>query len=123
MKLMAPAMRLWMVESKVRKSAFLREAVRQLELVDCVVEPARVEDLLPRPSLRGAMDIVSIRAVKIDAEMLRRLAVLLRQGGEFFLFARAGSRARLPTDPFFIVRGSERLVDALQSELLRVART
>lgn len=122
LKVMAPAMRLRMVESKVRKSAFLREAVRHLELADCIVEAVRVEDLLLRPSLRAAMDIVSIRAVKVDAEMLHRLALLLKQDGEFFLFVRGASGAQLHKDPFLTLRGRERLVDSLQSELLRVAR-
>lgn len=122
MKIMVPAMRLWMVESKVRKSAFLREAVRHLELAESNVESARVEDLLLRPSLREAMDVVSIRAVKVDAEVLRRLAQLLKPAGEFFLFVSASGRTPPPIDPDFTVRGRERLVDALQSQLLRVAK-
>ena len=32
LKLAAPRIKLWMVESKTRKSAFLREAIRQLDL-------------------------------------------------------------------------------------------
>jgi 16S rRNA (guanine527-N7)-methyltransferase len=122
MKLMAPAMRLWMVESKVRKSAFLREAVRQLELSDTLVESQRVEDLLLRPQLHESMDVVSIRAVRVDAELLRRLALLLRPEGEFFLFVGASSRVPAALEPFFTVLGRERLVDVLQSQLLRIGR-
>jgi len=122
MKLMTPAMRLWMVESKARKGAFLREAVRQLELSDTVVESRRAEDLLLRPELHESMDVVSVRAVKVDGELLRRLSLLLKPQGEFFLFV--GHSSGIPPDlqPFFALRGRERLVDALQSELLRIGR-
>ena len=40
-----------MVESKTRKAAFLREACRQLEIEDVVVETGRYEALLSRPEL------------------------------------------------------------------------
>lgn len=122
MKLMAPAMRLWMVESKVRKGAFLREAVRHLELSDTLVESQRVEDLLLRPDLQELMDVVSIRAVGVDSEFLRRVALLLEPGGQFFLFVGASSRIPSTLEPLFSVLGRERLVDALQSQLLRIGR-
>ena len=43
MKLAAPGIALRMVEAKTRKAAFLREAVRQLNLGDTVVEATRYE--------------------------------------------------------------------------------
>ena len=46
LKLAAPRIKLWMVESKTRKSAFLREAIRQLDLRECFVETRRYEELL-----------------------------------------------------------------------------
>jgi 16S rRNA (guanine527-N7)-methyltransferase len=122
MKLMAPAMRLWMVEPKTRKSAFLREAVRQLGLSATVVEPQRVEDLLSSQELDDSMDVVSIRAVRVDPKLLQRVALLLKRGGELFLFVAASSRLPATLDPSLPVRGRERLVDALQSELLRIGR-
>lgn len=122
MKLMAPAMRLWMVESKARKGAFLREAVRYLELADTVVESQRVEELLLRPELHESMEVVSVRAVKVDGELLRRLSLLLKPQGEFFLFVGASSGIPDDLQPFLGVLGRERLVDALQSQLLRVGR-
>ena len=47
-----------MVESKTRKSAFLREAIRQLNLLDSAVETVRAEDLLTRPELHESQDLV-----------------------------------------------------------------
>ena len=46
LKLALPRLRLTMVESKARKSAFLREAVRHLGLENATVETARYEELL-----------------------------------------------------------------------------
>ena len=49
LKIAIPSLSLVMVESKTRKSAFLREAVRHLNLTDTSVETVRAEDLLTRP--------------------------------------------------------------------------
>jgi 16S rRNA (guanine527-N7)-methyltransferase len=122
MKIMSPSTRLWMVESKARKGAFLREATRRLELADTFVETRRVEELLEREELRGSMDVVSIRAVRVDTELLTRLSALLAPGGEFFLFASTSSSLPQGLQASFVVRGRERLVDALQSQLLRIVR-
>jgi len=56
LKIARPAARLTMVESKVRKTAFLREAVRMLGLRDTSVENARFEDIAVRQSSIGAAD-------------------------------------------------------------------
>jgi 16S rRNA (guanine527-N7)-methyltransferase len=54
--------RLTMVEVKARKSAFLREAVRQLGLRGAFVETSRHEELLARPELLEKFDLLSLRA-------------------------------------------------------------
>ena len=46
LKLAIPHLQLTMVEAKTRKSAFLREAARQLDLGSTQVETTRVEELL-----------------------------------------------------------------------------
>jgi 16S rRNA (guanine527-N7)-methyltransferase len=81
-----PATRLVMVESKVRKSAFLREAARQLNLRDVTVETCRYEKLLSRPELHDAADLVTLRAVRIDPNILRTSSAFLRPGGRVMLF-------------------------------------
>ena len=60
-----------MVESKIRKAAFLREAVRQLSIPGTTVEASRLEELLIRPELHEAADVVTIRAVRMDKRLLR----------------------------------------------------
>lgn len=75
-----------MVESRNRKAAFLREAARVVEL-DAVVEAVRFEELESRSSYRGAMDVVSIRAVKMDAPALELAGHFLKPEGIIALFA------------------------------------
>src|SRR5205809_2764841 len=56
------ARRLVMVESKGRKAAFLREAVRSSGL-NAAIENARFETVAAQGTHAGQMDVVSIRAV------------------------------------------------------------
>ena len=75
-----------MVESKTRKAAFLREAVRQLELTNTMVEAVRVEELLIRPELHEAADLVTIRAVRTERKLLDGVQAFLKPGAALFLF-------------------------------------
>ena len=86
MKLAASGIALRMVEAKTRKAAFLREAVRQLNLGDTVVEATRYEELLSRPDLHEAAGVVTVRAVRIEVRLLTGLQAFLAPGGEIFLF-------------------------------------
>lgn len=91
-KLAVPSLSLVMVEAKARKCAFLREAVRALTLSDTSVENARFEELLTRPDLHEALDVVTIRAVRVDPRILIGLQAFLRPGGQILLFG-TGSEA------------------------------
>ena len=86
LKLALSHLHLTMVEAKVRKSAFLREASRQLGLTATVVETTRVEELLARPQLHETFDLVSMRAVRIEMRMLNTIQAFLRPGGHVLLF-------------------------------------
>jgi 16S rRNA (guanine527-N7)-methyltransferase len=117
-KLALPDVSLTMVEAKARKSAFLREAIRQLGLEGAQVETARYEELLARPELHEAHDIVSLRAVRTEARVLTTLQAFLASGGAILLFRGPGG----PTIPNTIVpplewTGTHTLVDSLQSRL------
>jgi 16S rRNA (guanine527-N7)-methyltransferase len=74
-----------MVESRSRKAAFLREAARELGL-NGIVENARFEEVALRPEYRQAMDVVSVRAVRIDSLALEAAAAFLSAGGRIALF-------------------------------------
>lgn len=124
MKLSVPASSLTMVESKTRKSAFLREAIRQLELKNVAVETARFEELLSRPELHEAADLVTLRAVRVEARALMTLQAFLKPGGEIFLF-RGSSGRDVPDSlpPPLEWRATHSLVDSLGSRLVVIGKT
>jgi 16S rRNA (guanine527-N7)-methyltransferase len=116
--LAAPHLSLTMVESKVRKSAFLREAVRQLGLDAARVENARYEELLTRPELHESHDAISIRAVRVDPRSLVTLQAFLRPHGIFMLFRGADGASEVPAylPPLDHIQ-TVPLVDTTQSHL------
>lgn len=77
--------RLVMVESRVRKAAFLREVVRELGLRGSV-EAARFEDVSQNPSFSTQFGIASVRAVRLDPELFDAASRLLMPGGRLALF-------------------------------------
>jgi 16S rRNA (guanine527-N7)-methyltransferase len=89
---------LMLVEAKTRKSVFLREALRALELSDAEVVTSRFEELLSRPSLHEAHDLLTLRAVRVEGSVLMNLQAFVRPGGELFLF-RTASGAEAPSSP------------------------
>lgn len=119
LKSVLPDVSLWMVEAKTRKSAFLREAARQLGLDRVTVETSRFETLLTRPELHESFDVVTIRAVKIDAGALLKLQAFLKPKGQILLFS-SGALGRVegPTQPL-VLEGVEPLVQTLGSQLVR----
>lgn len=118
LKLAAPDITLSMVESKVRKSAFLREAVRHLALSATRVETSRYEELLTRPDLHEAADIVTVRAVRVDPRALMSLQAFLKPGGWFFLFRSAtGPDAPATVPPPLVWLATHPLVENLRSRL------
>ena len=100
LKLLMPEVALRMVESKTRKAAFLREAIRVLELDRTEVDAVRVEELLARPSLHDAADTVTLRAVRLDRRLILAVQALLRPGGALCVF----TTERVPLPP---LTGSE----------------
>ena len=122
LKLAASRIALRMVEAKTRKSAFLREAVRVLDLSDVIVETARVEQLLPRPDLHEAVDVVTLRAVRIEERLLLTLQAFLKPGGEIFLFSSAGRHDK-PLPPPLSFSRSIPLIESLRSQLVVLSKS
>jgi 16S rRNA (guanine527-N7)-methyltransferase len=111
-----PGSRLTMVESRAKKSVFLTEVCRGLgQAGQWRVITSRFEDLVRDESLRESMDLVSIRAVRVDAPTLATLGSFVRPGGQLFLFQSTGTAA----DPLtgFEETGVHALVEARKSEL------
>jgi len=124
LKLASPRISLRMVEVKTRKAVFLREAIRTLGLRDAEVETSRFEALLPRVELHEALDLVSIRAVRIETRTLNTLQAFLRPGGKLLLFRGAGKNdlENSPPPPLAWM-ATYPLVDSLHSKLVVLSKT
>jgi 16S rRNA (guanine527-N7)-methyltransferase len=110
MKIARPALELTMVESKARKSAFLREAIRELGLADADVAEGRFEDLADGAELGASADLVTVRAVRTDASLFEIAGRLLKNSGRLLLF-RPGHDPS-PDPPGFVHGGTTQLIDS-----------
>jgi 16S rRNA (guanine527-N7)-methyltransferase len=97
LKIARPKLELMMIESRERKSAFLREAIRALRLPDTTVANARFEDLALDPAYCARGDQVTVRAVKADAALFETASMLLRRGGRLLLFRPSHEASADPT--------------------------
>jgi 16S rRNA (guanine527-N7)-methyltransferase len=77
-----PGSRIHLIESNMKKAAFLREAVRETK-VPGIVHPARIETLVPM--LAGAADYVTARALAPLPDLLDMIAPFLKKGAKAFL--------------------------------------
>ncbi len=122
MKIARPKLDVRMVESRARKAAFLRHAVRQLDLGGVEVENCRYEALVQRREMREAHDVVTVRGVRIDdgAGSLERF---LKPEGLVFAFRTEGQKGfgMDALAPPLRVETKYPLLEATGSELL-VAR-
>lgn len=113
----APGLTLTMVESKIRKSAFLREAIRTLELT-ADVQTHRYESLLAEPGMHEFADILSLRAVRVDLRTLMGLQAFVKPGGRMFLFRPTGAHEEMAVPPPLALGESIPLVESLRSQLV-----
>ena len=113
-----PGIDLLLVESKTRKSVFLREAIRALEL-EAGVATGRFEELLARPDLHEAHDLLTIRAVRVEPRVLMSLQAFVRPGGHVMLFRGTdGGRILGGTLPQLELRNTYPLTDSTRSQLV-----
>ena len=85
LKIVVPHVRMTLIESRVRKCAFLREAARELDLDGVDVETFRLARD-GRPQLNGTADLVTLRAVRADGELLDGISKLLLPDGRLLWF-------------------------------------
>lgn len=116
LKIAAPYLRLVLVEARIRKSAFLREAARVLGLREVAVETRRLGADWKPAELAGKVDVVTLRAVRVDGPLWKAIEGLAGAAGRVFLFGKSGispktriddakwefSRPGDPTDPGFM---------------------
>ena len=117
LKVQLPHASLCMVEAKIRKGAFLREAARKLGLSDVRVESRRFEELLTDAAIHECCDVVTIRAVRVQLSTLVATQAFLKPGGRLALFRGPGEDA-LPAVPTLAFESDEPLVETLRSRLL-----
>lgn len=125
LKVALPRLRMVLVESKVRKAAFLAEAIRVLGLADVEIENRRLEELLARADLHEAADLVTVRAVRPDRRLWMAVQAFLRPGGRVFWFCSEGQTApRLTGTGFPELRavGEEPLAGAGSSRLVTLRK-
>lgn len=79
MKIVAPELRLTLVEANSRRTSFLSTLVRELQLSDVQVINARAEDLIDQPAFR--FDAVVTRCAGSLGAVLPLAVKLLRAGG------------------------------------------
>ena len=123
MKIGRPEVRLRMVESRARKAAFLRHAVRELDLDAVAVENRRYETLTVRADTREAHDVVTMRGVGFDRWSGERLEELVRPGGVVLIF-RSRQQGELGGElaARLCVEEKVRLSETTQSELLVIRK-
>jgi 16S rRNA (guanine527-N7)-methyltransferase len=121
--LASPGLSIRMVESKTRKAVFLTEAVRHLHMVRASVETARFEQLLSRPDLHEGADLVTVRAVRVEARTLMTLQAFLRPAGQLFWFRSAvGPSTPSNVPPPLRWTATHTLVDANSSRLVVLSK-
>jgi len=116
-----PGVRLAMVEVKTRKSVFLREAARELGLESATVVTARHETLLSDPSFHDAFDLLSVRAVRVEARVFSALQAFVRPGGHLLHFRSVAETAPLLPPPLQLV-GAHPLGEASRGQLLVILK-
>jgi 16S rRNA (guanine527-N7)-methyltransferase len=121
--LACPALMMRMVESKTRKAVFLTEAVRHLQIAGASVETARFEQLLSRPDLHESADLVTVRAVRVEARTLMTLQAFLRPSGQLFWFRSAtGPSTPSNVPPPLRWTATHTLLDANSSRLVVLSK-
>ncbi len=114
---------LMLVEAKTRKSVFLREALRALEMADSEVVTSRFEELLARPALHEAHDLLTVRAVRVERSVLMNLQAFVRPGGEMLLFrSTSGTEAPGGLMPPLLWRATLPLLDDQASQLVVLSK-
>lgn len=112
-----------LVESRVRKSVFLREALRAVEIPHSEVITSRFEELISRSDLHEAHQILTIRAVRVETSVLATIQSFVSPGGQLLLFrgADAESEQALPNSLSRVA--THPLVDSLKSHVVVLAKS
>ncbi len=91
LKLVAPHLKLTLMDGTGKKISFLREMVARLDLQDVDVVQGRAEELGRSPAHRGQYDLVTARAVAPLNTLVEYLLPMARRGGLVVIYKGAGA--------------------------------
>ena len=117
LKIARSTLRLTMIESKTRKAAFLREAVRAIGLAEAIVENDRFEEIAGRADCTNTASLVTVRAVRADSQLFETAGLLLGRNGRLLLFRPAHDAETDP--PGFARVSTARLTEATYLSIYR----
>ena len=106
-----PPLRLTMIEAKERKATFLREALRVVGLASRgSVVNERFEEAAESDNFAHSADLITVRAVRTDAQLFATASQLLKARGRLFLFR--PPHDAMPDPPGFTHISTVPLVDS-----------
>jgi 16S rRNA (guanine(527)-N(7))-methyltransferase RsmG len=134
LRIMRPNFQLTMIESRARKSAFLREAARHLGLAGTQVIAERLEDFVqghqrhatepvenrPVPPC-GKVAAVSVRAVRANQALWKGIEALLKPNGLVLWFRTADADDQAVPAALKLI-SSQQLIEGKTSELVVLAK-
>jgi 16S rRNA (guanine527-N7)-methyltransferase len=118
-RIQLPAASLRMVESRSKKCAFLREVVRTLAIANSVVEEARFEDLAEQPRGTQTADLITLRAVRLDRQLIELMRMRLKESGRIFRFVNSADMAGQLPEGLLVVE-THPLVSASTLQILKL---
>ena len=87
LKLVAPDLRVTLIEARQRKCAFLKEVVRECGFYAIDVVTERFESWAGERQGREEADLITTRAVKVDNRLLESMSAFLSEKGKAIFFA------------------------------------
>ncbi len=97
LKIMLPKMHVFLVDASRKKTSFLSNMVRMLDLTETSVLRERIEELAEREDFKGQFDtVISRAALKLD-QLLIFSAFFLKNGGQLVAMKGADATAEIKT--------------------------
>lgn len=106
-----------LVEARHKKAVFLREAIRLLGLAETRVEARRMEEWAASFDLSEHVDVVTIRAVRLDAGLLEAVRRILGPGGRLLLFGADAAEAEAASHAGFVVEAVKMMTPSAGSRI------
>lgn len=93
-RLSVPGAVMTLIESRHKKAVFLREAIRLLGLADTTVEARRLDEVAAAWEPERRVDVITVRAVRLDGPLFDSVEPMLKPDGRLFLFGTTHDEAQ-----------------------------